>query len=77
MRAQETVQHEAAKTVEDVVKFVDASRGLPTKNLFLKAKKPNGPEDSGLWLVAAAYDTTVDMKKLTSVGTASGVERRT
>ena len=53
--------------MEDVVKFVDATRGLPTKNLFLKAKKPNGPEDTGFWMVVAAYDTTVDMKKLTSV----------
>ena len=77
VRAQETVQHEAAKTVEDVVKYVDPSRGLPTKNLFLKAKKPSGPEDSGLWMVVAAYDTTVDMKKLTSVGTGRGVECRT
>lgn len=53
--------------MEDVIRFVDASRGLPTKNLFLKAKKPNGEEDSGLWMVVAAFDTTVDMKKLTSV----------
>ena len=71
------MHHEAAKTVEDVMKYVDARRGLPTKNLVLKAKKPNGPEDSGLWMVVAAYDTTVDMKKLTSVGTERGVECRT
>ena len=54
--------------MEDLIRFVDASRGLPTNNLFLKAKKPNGNEDSGLWMVVAAFDTTVDMKKLTSVG---------
>lgn len=76
VRAKETVRHEAAKTVEDVMKYVDARRGLPTKNLFLKAKKANGPEDSGLWMVVAAYDTTVDMKKLTSVGHGRGVECR-
>ena len=33
---QTTVHHEAAQTVEDVVKYCDRSLGLPTKNLFLK-----------------------------------------
>lgn len=59
------------------MRFVDASRGVPTKNLFLKAKKANGAEDSGLWLVVAAFDTTVDMKKLTSVAARGGLNHRT
>lgn len=33
----------------------------------LQAKKANGESDSGLWMVVAAFDTVVDMKKLTSV----------
>lgn len=62
--------------MEDVIRFVDASRGLPTKNLFLKAKKSNGAEDSGLWMVVAAFDTIVDMKKLTSVRERDGMKSR-
>lgn len=34
----------------------------------MQAKKPHDGTDSGLWMVIAAFDTTVDMKKLTSVG---------
>lgn len=59
--------HEAAKTVEDVIAFVPKELGLPTKNLFLKAKKPHDANDTGLYMVCAAFDTKVDMKQLTSV----------
>ena len=54
--------HEAAKTVEDVIAFVPKELGLPTKNLFLKAKKPHDANDTGLYMVCAAFDTKVDMK---------------
>ena len=59
--------HEAAKTVEDVIAYVPKDLGLTTKNLFLKAKKPDDASDSGLYMVCAGFDTTVDVKKLTSV----------
>ncbi|KAK8790886.1 hypothetical protein WA158_005517 [Blastocystis sp. Blastoise] len=59
------LDHPAAHTVEDVLKYVDMSESVPTKNLFLKAKKPHENE-SGLYLVIASVNTTVDIKKLTS-----------
>ena len=56
-----TLDHPAVFTVDEGLDLKAGMPGLHTKNLFLKDKKGR------LWLVSAAQDTVVDLKRLDRV----------
>ncbi|WP_082496094.1 prolyl-tRNA synthetase associated domain-containing protein [Brevundimonas sp. Leaf363] len=58
---QVTTDHPAVFRVEDGHDMKVGIEGLHTKNLFLKDKKQQ------LWLVSAAQDTVIDLKRLPAV----------
>lgn len=60
-----TIRHESLCDIETLLKVLDQSKGIPTKNLLLKAKKALNGEDSGIWIVVANANTNIDMNKLT------------
>lgn len=59
--ASATVEHPAVFRVEDGHDMKVGLEGMHTKNLFLKDKKQQ------LWLVSAAQDTVIDLKRLPAV----------
>ncbi len=59
--AHSTLEHPAVFRVGEGVDIKAALPGVHTKNLFLKDAK------GGLWLVAAADDTRIDLKRLSAV----------
>lgn len=60
-----TERHESLCDIETLLKVLDQSKGIATKNLLLKAKKCLNNEDSGIWLVVANASSNIDMNKLT------------
>ena len=59
--AHNTVEHPAVFRVDDGHDLKVGLKGVHTKNLFLKDKKQQ------LWLVSAAQDTVIDLKRLPAV----------
>lgn len=60
-----TIRHESLCDIETLLKVLDQSKGIATKNLLLKAKKCLNSEDSGIWLIVANASSNIDMNKLT------------
>jgi Ala-tRNA(Pro) deacylase len=62
------VNHAPAQDAQVLVDLLNQQnlKGIPCKNLFLKAKKPRDDKDSCLWLVCCPTDATVDLKALQS-----------
>ena len=58
---QRTHDHPAVFRVEEGIELKAGLPGLHTKNLFLKDKKQR------LWLISAAQDTVIDLKRAPSV----------
>lgn len=60
----ETIRHDPAHTVDDVLKFTEGIPGGKCKNLFLKAQKKLNETDSQLYLITALHDTAVEFPKI-------------